>query len=909
MKFKIAIILILCFPKIYAQSVTLTPSGVLVPSMTTTARTALTATNGQLVYDTTTSSFWYYNGSTWKEISTGSVTNSWTASGNNIYNNNTSNVGIGTTNPINKLDVAGAVAIGSGFAGIVPVPTNGVIIQGQVGIGSGPSNTESNLTIGPNSVTEGGQIQLNPGTGFSKAYHIDNWSDNFRIMSGSNYGSESPRFFINSVGKIGIGTTSPVSKLDVEGGLSVGENYSGTTAAPSNGAIIEGNVGIGTASPAEKLEVNGKTKTTNLQLTNGASNGSILQSDANGNASWVSPSTITNTNWTISGVNQYSTPSGNVGVGTTSPSEKFHLEGGNFLHTGTFGSSPNLTLTGDGTRMFFYPKKAAFRAGFISGANWDDENIGDYSVAMGKSTVAKGENGTAFGSNSIAYGSVSFAAGSYSVAYATNSIAFGNNAIADATDAISIGKRTVARGEGAFSIGNNSNSYNTGSMAFGQDNVSSGVNSLAIGNNTIANNTNSTSLGFATIASGMYALSLGHTSLAAGNYSNAFGFANTSSADFSLTLGNNNYTGGQKSITLGTSLSSSSFAEVVVGANNENSSANSTTDWNADDKIFTVGNGSSPTARSNAFTILKNGNTGIGTSSPSEKLEVNGKTKTNDFQLTNGATNGYILRSDADGNASWASTANIESDPKVGTLTTNFIPKWGGTTLSTGTIFDNGNIGIGTSAPASKLEVQNSSAVDISVKSTGGTAAVNTGSPNATDAGFYLNTIGNNATAIRRWGLEKANNAETGSNTGGYFVLNRYDDNGNYAGQPMMINRTTGTINIGNEGVSTTATTLDIKGSVGVKVKTVVTSNNSTTLNGSDYMVVYGGTITNNTITIPQASTCVGRVYYIINHSSSAVSINNSISYFTANGVVSTSIAAGASVQIVSDSTNWHKIN
>lgn len=679
----------LCFSKIFAQSVTLTPTGALVPSMTTTARTALTATNGQLVYDTTTNSFWYYNGSDWKEISTGTITNT----------------------------------------------------------------------------------------------------------------------------------------------------------------------------------------------------------------------------WTVSGVNQYSTPTGNVGIGTTSPSEKLHLEGGNLLNTGTFGSSPNFTLAGEGTRMFFYPKKAAFRAGFISGTNWDDENIGDYSVAMGKSTVAKGENSTAFGSNSIADGSISFAAGSYSVAHATNSIAFGNNAIADATDAISIGKRTVARGEGAFSIGNNSTAYNTGSMAFGQDNVSSGVNSLAIGNNTIANNTNSTSLGFATIASGMYALSIGHGSLATGSYSNAFGFTNTSSADFSLTLGNNNYTGGQKSIALGTSLVSNSYAEVVVGANNEDLPVNSTAEWNADDKIFTVGNGSSTTARSNALTILKSGNTGIGTSLPSEKLEVNGKTKTTDFQLTNGAANGYILRSDADGNASWASTANIESDPKVGTLTTNFIPKWGGTTLSTGTIFDNGNIGIGTSAPASKLEVQNSSAVDISVKSTGGTAAVNTGSPSATGAGFYLNTIGNNATAIRRWGLEKANNAETGSNTGGYFVLNRYDDNGNYAGQPMMINRTTGTVNIGNEGVSTTATTIDIKGSVGVKVKTVVTSNNSTTLNGSDYMVVYGGTITNNTITIPQASTCSGRVYYIINHSSSAVSINNSISYFTANGVVSTSIAAGASVQIVSDSTNWHKIN
>ena len=48
-----------------------------------------------------------------------------------------------------------------------------------------------------------------------------------------------------------------------------------------------------------------------------------------------------------------------------------------------------------------------------------------------------------------------------------------------------------------------------------------------------------------------------------------------------------------------------------------------------------------------------NGNVGIGTNSPTSKLDVNGKTKTTNFQMTSGATNGYVLTSDVSGNASW----------------------------------------------------------------------------------------------------------------------------------------------------------------------------------------------------------------------------------------------------------------
>lgn len=48
------------------------------------------------------------------------------------------------------------------------------------------------------------------------------------------------------------------------------------------------NVGIGGAPTAgNRLDVTGNTKTTNLQMTSGAANGYILQSDAAGNGSWV----------------------------------------------------------------------------------------------------------------------------------------------------------------------------------------------------------------------------------------------------------------------------------------------------------------------------------------------------------------------------------------------------------------------------------------------------------------------------------------------------------------------------------------------------------------------------------------------------------------------------------------------
>jgi hypothetical protein len=63
-------------------------------------------------------------------------------------------------------------------------------------------------------------------------------------------------------GKVGINEMSPGSLLAVSGSATIGAAYA-STAAPSNGLLIEGNLGIGTTSPDYPLHVIGNTSSAN----------------------------------------------------------------------------------------------------------------------------------------------------------------------------------------------------------------------------------------------------------------------------------------------------------------------------------------------------------------------------------------------------------------------------------------------------------------------------------------------------------------------------------------------------------------------------------------------------------------------------------------------------------------------
>ena len=189
---------------------------------------------------------------------------------------------------------------------------------------------------------------------------------------------------------------------------------------------------------------------------------------------------------------------GKVGINTATPQAMLHVKDSSVLFTGAATlpvSAGNPPVSGAGTRMMWYPDKAAFRAGNVNFTQWDKDNIGDYSFATGRDTRAIGDGSTAMGEVTLASGRYCTAMGRNTYASNLISTAMGDFTVAIGYSSTAMGSNTEASGYISTAMGYNTEASGSYSTAMGYDTKASGVRSTAIGSNTTASAYGSLSIG------------------------------------------------------------------------------------------------------------------------------------------------------------------------------------------------------------------------------------------------------------------------------------------------------------------------------------------------------------------------------------------------------------------------------
>ncbi len=133
------------------------------------------------------------------------------------------------------------------------------------------------------------------------------------------------------------------------------------------------------------------------------------------------------------------------------------------------------------SRFWFDESKSAFRAGIATGTEWDDSNVGSYSVAMGYNTTARGLSSVAIGSDTTASGDGSLAMGYSTTASGYAAVAMGHSTTASGDYSFAMGYQSVSSGDYSVAMGQSVNAYQDNSFAFGKDFTNNTASSFMVG--------------------------------------------------------------------------------------------------------------------------------------------------------------------------------------------------------------------------------------------------------------------------------------------------------------------------------------------------------------------------------------------------------------------------------------------
>lgn len=280
------------------------------------------------------------------------------------------NVGVGTTSPYANLSVAtlpGATGSQTTLFAIASSTASATTTLFSV------DNTGLATIIGGANGAD--FIRLNRPTG-PRVWGIGLGSANFNINDEGATGGSSTTFLTvaNTTGNLGVGSTTPYAKLSVTGaGSTTGVNFQTTNSSnsPLFTILDSGNVGIGTTTPGTKLEVVGTSVSSGNQdnfILSGSSAGtgfyqSMAFRQATGANNNIGARITSGNPGSYRGYLAFETSSasspgattaeamridynGNVGVGTTSPSKTFSVQGNSYISgTSFFGGAITATST------------------------------------------------------------------------------------------------------------------------------------------------------------------------------------------------------------------------------------------------------------------------------------------------------------------------------------------------------------------------------------------------------------------------------------------------------------------------------------------------------------------------------------------------------------------------------------